>query len=92
MCTCGKVVQLSTCAHAQFLSCRVTGAILALRPLQNDLHGLVVLPLDLEVGHAAVPLGRGDLAVAEKVLDGGEAGVGIQELGCEGMPVIPSSE
>ena len=77
MCTCGKVVQLSTCAHAQFLSCRVTGAILALRPLQNDLHGLVVLPLDLEVGHAAVPLGRGNMLVSQKVLDSGKVGLRI---------------
>ena len=38
-----------------------------LRPLQDHLHGLVVVSLDLEVRYPAVALGCGNLAMAQWV-------------------------
>ena len=52
----------------------------------HQFHGLVVVPLDLEVRHPAVPLGRRDVLVAQKVLDSGKVGIGVQKLRGEGVP------
>gem|GEM_PF-6538050 len=43
-------------------------------PLHDNLDGLVVITLYLEVGHLAVPLCRGNLAVFQEVLDGDKVG------------------
>ena len=41
---------------------------------------LVVVPLHLEVRDPAVALGRGDMGMSQEILDGGERGIGIEEL------------
>jgi hypothetical protein len=54
--------------------------LLCLRPLQNYLHGLVIVSLDLEVRYPAVALGCGYLAMRQEILNGRKASIGIEEL------------
>jgi len=56
-----------------------------LRPLQDHLHGFVVVSLDLEVRYPAVPLGCGDLAMPQEVLDGSQGSIGVEKLSGHGM-------
>ena len=56
-----------------------------LRPLQNHFHGLVVVSLDLEVRYPAVPLGCGNLAMPQKVLNGSKIRIGVEELSGHGV-------
>jgi len=49
-----------------------------LRPLQDHLHGLVVVSLDLEVRYPAVALGCGNLAMPQEVLDGSKISIGVE--------------
>ena len=56
-----------------------------LRPLQDYLHGLVVVSLDLEVRYPAVALGCGNLAMAQEVLDGRKASIGVEKLRGHGV-------
>ena len=58
---------------------------LCLRPLQDHLHGLVVVSLDLEVRYPAVALGCGNLAMSQEVLDGSKISIGIEKLRGHGM-------
>ncbi len=58
---------------------------LCLRPLQNHFHGFVVVSLDLEIRDPAVPLGGGDLAMPEKVLNGRKVRIGIEKLRGHGV-------
>ena len=69
-----------------------TPCVRSLSLLHDQFHGLVIVSLDLEVGHPAVALGRRDVLVAQKVLDRREIGVSVQKLRGEGVPLIPSSE
>ena len=55
-------------------------------PLQHHRHGLVVIPLHLEIGHPAVPLGSLDPAMPQEILDAHQGGIGIEELGGHGVP------
>ena len=59
--------------------------LLCLRPLQNHLHGLVVVSLDLEVCYPAVALRCGNLAMSQKVLNGSKVGIGIEKLRGHGV-------
>lgn len=54
--------------------------ILCLRPLQNYLHGLVVVSLDLEVRYPAVALRCGNLAMPQEILNGRKVSIGVEEL------------
>jgi hypothetical protein len=56
-----------------------------LRPLQDNLHRLVIVPLHFEVRCPAVALGRGKVRMTQKILDRGQLGVRVQKLGGEGM-------
>jgi hypothetical protein len=58
---------------------------LCLRPLQNDLHGFVIVSLDLEVGYATVALRCGNLAMPQEILDGSEVSIGVEELRGHGV-------
>jgi len=51
-----------------------------LRPLQDYLHGLVVVSLDLEVRYTAVALGGGNLAMPQEILDSSKASIGVEKL------------
>jgi CheY-like chemotaxis protein len=42
-------------------------------PLQNHRHGLVIIPLHLEIGHPAVPLRGFDPGMPQEILDGHRA-------------------
>ena len=57
----------------------------ASRSLHDHLHGFIVIPSDLEIGDPAIALGCGDMGMSQKILDGGERGIGVQELCREGM-------
>src|SRR4030043_1937208 len=59
--------------------------LLCLRPLQNHLHGLVVVSLDLEVCYPAVALRGGNLAVPQKALNGCKVSIGIEKLRGHGV-------
>src|SRR5271157_407400 len=48
--------------------------------LYDELDSFVVITLYLRVRHAAVALGRGDVRMPEKVLDGRDIRIGIEEL------------
>ena len=56
-----------------------------LRPLQNYLHGLIVVSLDLEVCYSAVALRCGNLAMPQKVLNGSKVSIGIEKLRGHGV-------
>jgi len=58
---------------------------LCLRPLQNYLHGFVVVPLDLEVGYPAVALGCSNLAVSQEALYSRKGRIGIEKLRGHGV-------
>ena len=58
---------------------------LCLRPLQDHLHGLVVVSLDLEVRYPTVALRGGNLAMAQEILDGRQVRVGIEKLRGHGV-------
>ena len=58
---------------------------LCLRPLQDHLHGLVVVPLNLEVRYSAVALSCGYLAMPQKVLNGCKISIGIEKLRGHGV-------
>lgn len=45
----------------------------------------MIVPLYLEIGHSAVPLGGLDPGVPQEVLDGHQGGVGIEELRGHGV-------
>ncbi len=57
-------------------------------PLQHHRHGLMVVPLHLEIGYPAVALGGFDAGVTQEVLDGHQGGIGIEELGGHGVPQL----
>src|SRR3990172_4935407 len=59
--------------------------LLCLRPLQNHLHGLVVVSLDLEVRYPAVALRGGDLTMPQKVLNGSKVSISIEKLRGHGV-------
>ena len=50
--------------------------------------GLVIVPLHLEIGHPAVPLGGFDPGMPQEILDGHQGGIGIEELGGHGVPEL----
>jgi len=56
-------------------------------PLHHHRHGLVIVPLHLEIGHPAVPLRGFDPGMPQEILDGHQGSVGIEELGSKGMPM-----
>ena len=56
-----------------------------LRPLQNHLHRLVIVSLDLEVGDPAVPLRCGNLPMPQEVLNGSKISIGIEKLSGHGV-------
>ena len=58
---------------------------LCLRPLQNNLHGLVIVSLNLEVRYPAVALGGGNLAMPQEVLNGRKVRIGIEKLRGHGV-------
>ena len=58
---------------------------LGLRPLQDHLHRLVVVSLDFEVGDPAVPLGRGNLTMAQEVLNSSQVRIGVEKLSGHGV-------
>ena len=57
-------------------------------PLHHHRHGLVIVPLHLEIGHPAVPLSRFDPGMPQEILDGHQGSVGIEEPGSHGMPQL----
>ena len=59
--------------------------LLCLRPLQNYLHSLVVVSLDLEVRYPAVALGCRNLAMPQEILDGRKVRIGIEKLRGHGV-------
>ena len=48
----------------------------------------MIVPLYLEIGHPAVPLGGLDPGVPQEILDGHQGGIGIEELGGHGVPQL----
>ncbi len=58
---------------------------LCLRSLQDHLHGLVVVSLDLDVRHLAVALGCGNLAMPQEILDGRQIGISVEQLRSHGV-------
>ena len=59
--------------------------LLCLRPLQDHLHGLVVVSLDLEVRYPAVALRGGNLAMPQEVLNGRQISIGVEKLRGHGV-------
>ena len=57
-------------------------------PLYYFRDGLVVIPLNFEIGDPAVPLRGLDSRVAKEILNGYQVGICIQELGCHGVPEL----
>ena len=55
--------------------------------MENQFNCLLVVPLDFKVCHMAVPLVRGNMYMAQKVLvlDRGKIGIGVQEVRGEGV-------
>ncbi len=60
-------------------------SLLCLRPLQDHLHRFIVVSLDLEVRDPAVPLGCGNLAMPQKVLNGSQIRISVEKLGGHGV-------
>jgi hypothetical protein len=60
--------------------------LLCLRPLQDHLHGLVVISLDLEVRHPAVALRGGNLAMPQEFLNGSKISIGVEKLCGHSVP------
>ena len=58
---------------------------LCLRPLQNHLHRLVVVSLNLEVRYPAVALRGGNLIMPQKVLNGSKISIGVEKLRGHGV-------
>ena len=54
-------------------------------PLQDHLHGLVVVSLDFEVRDPAVTLCRSNLTMAQEVLNGGQIRIGVEKLSGHGV-------
>ena len=48
-------------------------------------RALVVVSLDLEVRYPAVPLGCGNLAMPQEVLDGSKVSIGVEKLRGHGV-------
>jgi len=46
----------------------------------DQLHGIEVIPLDLEIGDSAVALRGLDVAVPEQILDRAQIGIGVEKL------------
>ena len=61
-------------------------SFLVLCLLKHQFHGFVVIVPDLGIRDPAIPLGRRDMFMAQKILDAREIRVGIEELGREGVP------
>ena len=65
-------------------------------PVSPRVHGNGVDPnsrgADLGAGDLQVAGGDGEAAVAEQKLDGADVYDGLEQMDCEGMTIIPSSE
>ena len=72
----GTFGSMETQHHSPFLG-SPTVFFMTLHPLLDDLHGLVVVPFNLEVCHPAVALGRGNVVMTQKVLDRSKVGIGV---------------
>lgn len=55
------------------------------RPFHDHLHGLVVISFDFSIRHTTVSLGRGNPAMAEKILYGDQLCIGVEHLRGHGM-------
>ena len=94
-CTCrSPCPPVVPCSHENNLSVSLWGIhdlsfvlilFSCLRPLQDHLHGLVVVSLDLEVRYPAVPLGGRNLAMPQEVLDGSKVSIGVEKLRGHGV-------
>ena len=56
--------------------------------MHHLLYGFIVIPFDFEVGYLAVSLGGGNPVMSQEILDGGQVRIGIEELGCHGVPEL----
>ena len=55
------------------------------RPLQDHLHGLIVVSLDFEVRYPAVALRGGNLSMPQEVLNRRKVRIGIEKLRGHGV-------
>jgi len=84
--------ELSIAGTAAFLRSRAGAAVGnsavpgASRLLHDHLHRIEVVPLHLEIRHPAIPLGRLYIAVPEKILDGAQIGIRIEQLRSHRVP------
>ena len=60
--------------------------------LHDHLHGVEVIPLDLEIGDPAITLRGLDVAVPEQILDRAQIGIGVEKLRGHRVPQMMTGD
>lgn len=60
--------------------------------LHDHLHGIEVIPLNLEIGDSTIALRGLDVAVPEQILDRAQIGVGIEQLRGHRVPQMMTGD